>query len=155
MASPLINDETIEKLIRQGIPGFDADWIRRTKARLNAVKPMQSLNPAPITSEAELAKLKYSILFQYIKTETTKKMPPITMKVKSVTSLQMSEQWRKIGQKPMIVFLQKLVEEKMLVPVKGKGQNALEEFTITESGRRFAKHFERKQKMEKQVVATP
>ena len=72
MASPSINDATIEKLIRQGIPGFDEDWIRRTEAKLNAIRPLKN-------QATDLAKLKYSVLVQILKKESPKRKLPISL----------------------------------------------------------------------------
>jgi YesN/AraC family two-component response regulator len=100
----------------------------------------------PIAPES----LKYSVLVRHIEKERPKNKPSFSMKLKGVTKLQMSERWRQIERQTSIEnwrnMEEKLVEEKMLVPVKSKGRGGVEKFTVTESGRRFVRDIDRKQK---------
>jgi predicted transcriptional regulator len=115
MASPSINDETIEKLIRQGIPGFDADWIRRTKAQMNQVNPLRRSRKHPALDKTYLDKLKYQVLVQIEKKESIKLKPWMSMEVWIVQLKQIENE---------------LLKEKLAEKVSDK-------FEITELGRRF------------------
>lgn len=119
MASPSINDATIEKLIRQGIPGFDEDWVHRTQSMLNKIRPLQN-QTKPAVGKADLAKLKYAFLIQVTRNEKL-------LFSKEVAVLKKSKQIKS-----------ELLKEKLLELEDGT-------LTISAKGRRFMTDFEKKQ----------
>lgn len=121
MASPSINDATIEKLMRQGIPGFDEDWIRRTEAMLNAIRPLKN-QAEQLSTKAELAKLKYSVLVQVMKKKSPKIKLPISLVSVVVKNSKQIEN--------------DLLKEKML-QIEGGVK------ILTAKGKRFVAEFER------------
>jgi len=124
MASPSINDATIENLIRQGIPGFDEDWIRRTEAKLNAIRPLKN-QAEQLTTKADLAKLKYSVLVQVMKKKSPKIKLPISLVSVVVKNSEQIES--------------ELLKEKLL-QIEGGVK------IITKKGERFVTEFDRTHK---------
>ena len=53
-------------------------WIRRTEAKLNAIRPLKNQAERP-TTKTDLAKLKYSVLVQVMKKKSPKIKLPISL----------------------------------------------------------------------------
>jgi hypothetical protein len=86
--------------------------------------------------------LKLKILMSHIGQEKPKKVDELAL-------LKMSEEWRRIGQRETIEYWNKmekeLIAKHLLALVKSEGQAAAK-LVVTESGWRFVREFQQKQK---------
>jgi hypothetical protein len=148
MASKPISPETIEKIIRQGIPSFGDTFVDQLMGRLNKISPMQPSSHRPTLNKSNMAKLKYSCLVAVIKPSKSKFPVQIEAVVKKIKPAQepfvmpkdvSAQLWKKL--------LNEMLEEKLIIPAKSKSRG--QKFKITDRGRRFMENFEQAHETQK------
>ena len=119
MESKLFNAETLDQLLREGIPGFGDAFVDQVMERLNQISPLQTPRQHTALDKSDQDKIKYSMLVQFVKNKSPKrKLAPISVKVEVVNVVNVKE------------IQNQLLNEK-LMEMEGDG------FRVTEMGQRF------------------